>query len=114
VLFASSFACMLTHLMKFQKHIEGCLESTDRPTAEPQNRRQKGERKLTAKWATWSYIDCCCDACPTRQRFPTLKVSISDTDLIEKDSLPELFDEFDDFLRILGLIQDPSDLSLLR
>jgi len=39
---------------------------------------------------------------------------VSGTDLILEDGLPELFYEFDHPLRILPLIEGPSDLSLFR
>ena len=35
-------------------------------------------------------------------------------DLVDEDSLPKLFYESDDFLRISILIEDPSDLPLVR
>jgi len=68
------------------------------------------KRKLTVKSATWSYIDCCCDACPTRQRPPTL--TLSGTDLVDEDGLPKLFNKTDDFLRVSGLIEDLRNLPL--
>ena len=64
--------------------------------------------KLTVRWATWLYIDCCCDTCPTRQRLPTL--TVSGTDLIDENGSPEFLYEFYDLSRILRLIEDPSDL----
>jgi len=69
-------------------------------------------KKLTVKWTTWLYIDCCCDTCPTCQR--CLISTLFVTDLIDKDSLPKLFYKLDDFLGILFLIEGPSDLSLVR
>jgi len=97
--------------MQLQNPGKGRLESATRPLSfEIGDRRQK--QKPTVKWTTWLYIDCCCDTCPTRQRFPTLMVS--DADLVDEDSLPEFFYQGDDFFRVLRLIEDPSDLSLFR
>ena len=31
-----------------------------------------GRQILTANWITWLCMDCCCDICPTRQRFSTV------------------------------------------
>ena len=63
--------------MQLQKCIKGCLEHIDRPVSfEIEDKKQK----LTVKWTTWLYIDCCCDTCPTCQ-LPLTPV-FADTDLI--------------------------------
>ena len=44
----------------------------------------------------------------------TSDITVSDTDLIDEDSPPEFFHEFDDLSRISSLVEDSRDLSLLR
>ena len=65
--------------------------------------------ELTVKWVTWLYIDCCCDTCFTSQQLSTL--TVHETDLVDEDSSPKIFYEFDDFPRVPRLIEGPSDLS---
>lgn len=86
------------------------MPRTDRPPAE--SRYRDGKQALTFNWMTWLYIDCCCDTCSIRQRFPN--VTVFGTDLVDEDGLPKLFYESDDFLGILRLVEDSGDLSLLR
>ena len=52
-----------SYLMQFQECIEGRLDTTGhRISLRVEDKRQK----LTVKWATWLYIDCCCDICSGR------------------------------------------------
>lgn len=93
--------------MKFQKCFKGCLEQIGHMVSFA---IEDEKQKLTVKWTTWLYMDCCCDTCSTCQ-LPLIPM-VPGTDLVYEDSLPKFFYESNDFLRILCLIKEPSNLSL--